>query len=373
MSFLGHFITKNRDPDVTVPITSNLNSEYYFDPDTDADLNLFKHVNRFVAQEFTKVIISFTDDVPSRDSLSWLFNVNPNNNQTGNQLLYVFAKSLLDHGVVYYKLSKPAGSTLQSFEISAVEKPGFSPFKAPQIRQHLPRTLIQQYSDLLTRLSTKQTTNALEINTKLRADTTPDQVNAKIEGRLKQLRSQISRFGAFTTIGDETSKDHAGLAKPDAEALEDLRNLIYETLSISPRLLSGTYTEEDYRAFYSTHLMPLKGALEELITQTVIGRDGYIKGERVSVILDLLQFSTLESFTNLAKQGLYNGYLTADEIRAVLGKDKYPNGLGQLVMTNKNAVVLNGSSDIVNKIQQQSGKSTNVNNNEEKDDDNNED
>lgn len=340
MSFFN-FLTKNKDPDVVYPLTDNLNNYVYFDPNTDTDLNLFKHVNRFVANEFTKVIVTFAGDIPGVKSLDYLLNVKPNSDQTGNQMLYVFAKSMLDHGFCYYKVTQPANHIIKSIEISAVNKPGFTQFKAPYLKHRVPDTLIQQYQDLLVGLSTKQSTNVLELNTKLKANTTPDQVSAKLNDRLSQLRGQINKYGAFTSIADESTSDHANLTLPDGTALQDLRNLIYETLNINPKLLTGDYSEEDYRAFYSTHLMPLKGALEELLNQVVIGRDDYIKGCRINIILDLMQFSTLESFTNLAKEGLYNGYLTANEIRSVLGKDKYPDPFGDLIMGNKNAVILN--------------------------------
>lgn len=340
MSFLKN-IFKNRDPDYVYPVASNLNNYVYFDPNTDTDLNLFKHVNRFVANEFTKVIITFAGNIPGLKSLNYLLNVKPNSEQTSNQLLYVFAKSMLDHGFCYYKVTQPANHIIQSLEISAVNKTGFSQFKAPYLKHRVPDTLIQQYQDLLVGLSTKQSTTVLELNTRLKANTTPEQVSTKLNDRLSQLRSQINKYGAFTSIADENTTDHNNLALPDGTALQDLRNLIYENLNINPKLLTGDYSEEDYRAFYSTHLMPIKGALEELLNQVVIGRDEYIQGCRINVILDLMQFSTLESFTNLAKEGLYNGYLTANEIRSVLGKDKYPENYGDLIMGNKNAVILN--------------------------------
>ena len=348
MSFFKNLL-KNKDPDAVYPITGNLNNYVYIDPDTDTDLNLFKHVNRFVANEFTKVIVTFAGDIPSVKSLDYLLNVKPNDDQTGNQMLYVFAKSMLDHGFCYYKVTQPVNHIIKAVEISAVNKPGFIQFKAPYLKHRVPDTLIQQYQDLLVGLSTKQSTNVLELNTRLKANTTPDQVSAKLNDRLSQLRGQINKYGAFTSIADESTSDHINLTLPDGTALQDLRNLIYETLNINPKLLTGDYSEEDYRAFYSTHLMPLKGALEELLNQVVIGRDDYIKGCRINIILDLMQFSTLESFTNLAKEGLYNGYLTANEIRSVLGKDKYPDPFGDLIMGNKNAVILN-NEDLNDKV-----------------------
>ena len=79
------------------------------------------------------------------------------------------------------------------------------------------------------------------------------------------VNNQIKRFGSFLTNTNESTKDHANLTNPDGTALADLRALIYEQLHISSKLLDGSYTEEEYRAFYASQLRPLMGAFEELM------------------------------------------------------------------------------------------------------------
>ena len=363
MNFLGSIFNLAREPDAVVPLDKNVSNYIYLEPHGDyRDYNLFEHINSFVAREFTKVIISLKGEVPAKASLDYLLNVRPNGDQTGNQLLYVFAKSMLDHGFCYYRVDRPSGKTIKSFELSAVSKPGFKKFEGKYLKTTVPQNLLDQYSKLLYSLSNKQSSNVLEVNTKLKADTTPEQVSSKLAERLTALRNQINKFSAFTTVQDESSKDHQGLTIPDGTALDDLRTLIYEELNINPKILTGDYDESAYRAFYASHLAPLSHALEELLNSAVIGRDTYITGARADVILDLMQFSTLESFTQMAKEGIYNGYLTADEVREALGKEKFPNGLGELIMSNKNAVALN-NNEINDKLA-----TGGVNNAEEQDD-----
>ena len=338
-----------REPDAVVPLDKNINNYIYLEAGAGSykDYNLFEHINSFIAREFTKVMITVKGDVSSKQSLDYLLNVRPNSDQTANEMLYVFAKSLLDHGLVYYKVTQPTNKTIKAFEVSPVKKPGYKLFKAKYLKTDIPQRLLDQYANLLYNLSNKQSANVLELNTKLKADTAPSDVSTKLAERLNSLRNQVDKYGAFTTVQDESSKDHQGLTNPDGTALNDLRTLIYEELNINSKILTGDYDESDYRAFYASHLVPISNALEELLDYAVIGRDNYINGARVDVILDLMQFSTLESFTQMAKEGIYNSYLTADEVREALGKDKYPDGLGELIMSNKNAVALN--NDEINK------------------------
>ena len=140
---------------------------------------------------------------------------------------------------------------------------------------------------------------------------------------------------------DESTKDHANVTEPDGVALSDLKTLIYEHLHLSPKMLSGEYTEEDYRAFYAKHLQPLIAALEELLNFELLDYYTYINGGRISIILDLMQFATLESFTQMAKEGIYNGYLQSDDVRAKLGLKPFEGAYGQIIWSNKNAVALN--------------------------------
>ena len=123
-------------------------------------------------------------------------------------------------------------------------------------------------------------------------------------------------------------------------------------------MLSGEYTEEDYRAFYAKHLQPLIGALEELLNAQLFDYVTYSGGAHISIILDLMQFATLESFTQMAKEGIYNGYLQTDDVRGKLGLKPYPDGLGKIIWSNKNAVALN-NDDINKKLE--TGENTNEN------------
>ncbi len=83
------------------------------------------------------------------------------------------------------------------------------------------------------------------------------------------------------------------------------------------------------------------GAFEELLNAELFDYNSYIAGSRIKLILDLVQFATLESFTTFAKETLYTGTTVNDDLRENLGLEAYPDGLGQIIFSNKNAVALN--------------------------------
>lgn len=343
MALFENIPLQSRTPDYVVPLTSNLNNEIYFNANDYGTLNLFTKVAEFVAIEFTKVKFVF-DNVPNSQRLDYLLNLNPNDKQTGNQLLYEFALGILRGGRVYYKIDKPSNAkAISAIKISRTKDAGFKEFTYTQLKLNLPSNLTSQYSDLIAKLSTSHSNGAIMIKSKLKGENNldPQQTNARMDNRLTVADEQIKKHGKFFAYDNEEASVLNNVVSPDSVALNDLKTLIYEHMNISPKMLSGAYTEEDYRAFYAKQLQPLIGALEELLNAELIDYDTYIGGGKISVILDLMQFATLESFTQMAKEAVYAGYLTTDEIRRTLGKEDYDDGYGKLIYSNKNAVILN--------------------------------
>lgn len=363
MNIFSRAISRWREPDLIAPVAPNVNNYIYLDPNT-ANLDLFQDTAKFVAKEFTKVKITVNSGTPNRDQLTYLLNLKPNNDQTANDLLFNFAYGLLRSGVVWYRVTS-SPKMVTALEISRVPKAGFKQFKAQHLKLVVPSTLIEQYSKLIATLSTQHSANVMEINSAIKAADANDpnaqtQMDEKINNRLARVNSNIRQFGMFFTNPNEQTKDHANLTQPDGVALDDLRNMIYEQLHINPKMLSGAYSESDYRAFYATHLQPLSAALEDLLNSALLTREQYLTGNRIEVILDLLQFATLESFTKMAKEAIYSGYLQLDDVRHSLGKEDYPDGLGKIIFSNKNAVALNNEE--INKLLQTGGTEKNVQN-----------
>lgn len=341
--FDGSFF-KHKDPDAVVPLTTNVSNYIYLDGKDPAEFDLFQDVAKFVAKEFTKVKVTVTPETPNRGQIDYLLNLKPNHGDSANTFFYEFAYSMLRTGQVWYKFSN-SGKQPTALFVSRVKKPGYKLFKSNQLKLRVPSDLIEKYSDLLATLSTQHSSNVMEIQSNIKTnDASPEgegEMDKKIHNRLQRVKNNMREFGIFFTNPNESTKDHANLTQPDGTALEDLRAMIYQQLHISPKMLDGSYTESDYRAFYATHLQPLSGALEELLNGELLTREQWLQGSRIEVILDLLQFATLESFTQMAKEGIYSGYLTLDGVRHSLGMEAYPDGIGQIIFSNKNAVALN--------------------------------
>lgn len=335
---LFDFLKINKEPDAVVPITSNLDNYIYLNPEP-GELDLYKGVTRLIASEFAKVSISFNSLTPDRDSLAYLVQVSPNNDQTPDEMLHEFAKSLLDLGQVWFKVTTTNGH-VSSLAFSRVQKPGFTVLKASRLRLRKPDHLIDQYSDLLGTLSTTHSGNVLQLHTAVNTDANLEQFRAKTNDRLSTLRQQSERFGAFATVEDEKVTQYPNATQPDGTALSDLRGLIAQELHVAPAILDGSYNETEYRAFYQTHILPLASELRSFLNRVLLTRQEYIKGARCSVVMDLTKVATLSDFTNMAKESIYSGYMTADEIREILGRDPYPDELGDIIFTNKNAVPL---------------------------------
>ncbi|AFY98221.1 portal protein [Leuconostoc phage phiLN6B] len=353
-ALVSNFLT----PNAVTPLSSNGTNNYiYLDADGQSfELDIHQEVVKFIAREFTKGKFVLKN-VSNNQRLDYLLNLKPSDNQTANQMMYEFAFGLLKFGRVYYKVYfAPNAKAPTSIEIYSTQpdKQGFKVYEYPQLKLQRPSTLLDKYANLIDILSTKQSSNVLEIQSSIKANDVRKE-NENVNGyenqsvdfqnksnpRLTAVNNQIKRFGSFLTNTNESTKDHANLTNPDGTALADLRALIYEQLHISSKLLDGSYTEEEYRAFYASQLRPLMGAFEELLNAELFDYNSYIAGSRIKLILDLVQFATLESFTTFAKETLYTGTTVNDDLRENLGLEAYPDGLGQIIFSNKNAVALN--------------------------------
>lgn len=333
--------TRFSTPDHTEQLAPHWINEIYLDPNNGADIKLYRQIREFIATEFTKVKIVISKDLPASQNLDYILNLKPNQNQTGNEMLYEFAVGLLKGGRVYYRVIK-SPKQVTSISISSVNKQGYKLFTSRQLKMKYPTHLIDQYANLLQSLSSSNTANAIELKSAFKNNDIDDpELQNTMEKRLKLMNDQIRKQGAFITNPNEEATDHSQVREPDGTALDDLKKSIYESLHISPKLLDGSYSEADYRAFYATHLQPLAGALEELLNYELVERTDYMANRRIKVILDLLQFATLESFTQMAKESLYSGYMTYGEVREALGKEPYDPQYNDAIFSNKNAVVLN--------------------------------
>lgn len=341
MKILGFEISRvDNEPTAVVPITKNLNNYLYLDSASLKQFDLYDNVTAFVSKEFTKVKITFDEGTPNTPKLDYMLNLKPNSNQTANDLLFTFSKSMLDGGRVWYKVARN-DRAVTGIEFSQTLKPGFKVFTKPYLKVKRPTKLLDQYAKLLSELSVSHSNNIIEIQSQIK--TNDEDLDEKVQSRLNLLNNNIKEHGVFFTNPNEKTADHENIQTPDGTALADLKALILEHYNINQKLLTGAYTESDYRAFYATHLQPLSNAFEELLNSELLTYEAYSSGGRINVILDLMQFATLESFTAMAKDAIYNGYLQADEIRKTLGKKAYPNRYGERIYSNKNAVVLNGS------------------------------
>lgn len=374
LGFFDKIISSFATPDAVVPLSTNGTANYIYlaAEGSRLELNLHREVIKFIAKEFTKGKLVIKD-VPNSQRIDYLLNLKPNDNQTANQMMYEFAFGLLKFGKVYYKIYyAPNAKAPTSIEIQSMmpDKPGFKEFEYRQLRLMNPTVLLDQYTDLINTLSTKQSANVLEINTALKANDvrreneSPESQSLDFQNksnpRLTAINNQVKRYGAFVTNTNEQATSHTGLTNPDGTALEDLRRLIYEQFHINPDMLNGSYTEETYRSFYASQLRPLFNAFEELLNAELIDYNSYTTGAQIKVILDLIQFATLESFTNYAKESAYIGLSKIDELRADVGKEAYEDNLGQLIFSNKNSVALN--NDDINEKLATKGTTTNATN-----------
>lgn len=345
-------------------------SLYYFNPDG-STVDLYSNVREIIAKEFTKSSIRIDSNLPNRNNSYYLLTLKPS---TGiDEFKYDFALSMLKRGYVYYKVKYSKNGKLQGVYLSPSEKKGYKKHSAKHLKITINRDLINRYSEAIREISTPKFKNVLSIATNVNKssvirgtntgdantiNTSPvrmrkeeidklqqDQYNNKRKGlkvRLRVAYEEIRKFGIFTTEKDETVTSHPGISEINTSILEEYDKLIQRDLRIPSSIIVGDYTEEQYDAFYRTHIEPISKSLEILINSEVVNKEDYVKGLQTVVQSDFKSTSSKKSILELINKGVYSGYLLPNEARAFIGLDNI--SYGDYLQTNANARLM---SDLV--------------------------
>lgn len=127
---------------------------------------------------------------------------------------------------------------------------------------------------------------------------------------------------------------------PD-EAVKIIKREILNGFGLSESLLTGEYTEADYRHFVDQVLSPLVNELETELTYKLLTTNARINNgqkatfERVKISQPITKWASMDQIVALAKANTNGAYLTVNEVRVLMGYD--PIEGGDVYRTNLNS------------------------------------
>lgn len=167
---------------------------------------------------------------------------------------------------------------------------------------------------------------------------TEEQLRKDIQGvmNLINLNSELrEEKGAIIETKNETIESIAGNRTVRPEILEQYKELVYNDLGVNPKILTGDYTEEEYRSFAYNQLQSLIDAFESLLNVALMNRKDFSTKNCIKLEVDFGKIVTMSTLSGMVQKEIYYGISTANEARVRIGKE--PVGLnGDILMTNAN-------------------------------------
>ena len=120
----------------------------------------------------------------------------------------------------------------------------------------------------------------------------------------------------------------------DAAQMTYARDNIYKYFGVSEKLINGTYDESEFIAFYESVIEPLAVKLSQAFTVAMFTKREQGFGNEIMFEANRLNYISVASKINIAKQLLPAGILTINDARDLFGYAPVPDGDERIVSLN---------------------------------------
>lgn len=312
-------------------------------------------VELFIAREFSKLDIGHrvynkTQDGKylTRDKLGSdifeVLNYSPNGYKNNTEWKRQIASRLVSGSNVFLKPKYTSGK-LSALEFVDVTDYEANPSDIIAITSPVYiSTNSQLYDRILTNIGVQLDENKMRGLLKVNAAINSKSDDFK-EKALEQLRA-MQEVATYNGIGFIDGKsDFVELkneySKIDPEAVNIIKREILNGFGFSEKLLTGEYTEEEYRHFFDNVLAPIIKEIETELTYKLLTTNARINTgekksfERIVISVDVFKFAGVDQLIKLAESNTNGAYLTVNEIRQKMGED--PIEGGDVFRTNLNS------------------------------------
>lgn len=180
---------------------------------------------------------------------------------------------------------------------------------------------------------------------KLPTSAEDEQMKDKAKERVEHILDAAKDSGVgYLQRGEEFQELSNNYATATPEELNFLKTILFEAFGFNEKLFTCSYTEEEYRAYFSSILKVYQRVIDEEINRKAFSKTARTQGHKVMVYFDMFDISSLKDLNDFAFKTKYGGILNANEIREILGYGGYEGG--DVFETNKNALpILNSENN----------------------------
>lgn len=179
--------------------------------------------------------------------------------------------------------------------------------------------------------------NTLKGLLKMPFNSEDEEMKKKAEERVSNILDAAKNSGiGYLDKKEEFLELNNNYNTASPEELEFLKNQLYQAFGINEKLFNCDYTEEQYRAYFSSVLKVYQRVIEQEINRKYFSKTARTQGQTLIVYFDMFDIASLKDLNNFAFDSKYSGILNANEIRNIFGYGGYEGG--DVYETNKNAV-----------------------------------
>lgn len=193
--------------------------------------------------------------------------------------------------------------------------------------------------DIIIRLGSDTNANSNPFNiTKL----DPEAKEKRLDEILEGIRKRAIVLDSTESIDFRDKK--SSLSDTIIQDMKTLDDWFYEKEGINPKIMSGTWTYEEFSAFYNSKLEHYIIALEQELNYKLITKEEFLKGAEINIILDRLSGATFKDMVTFFDKGIYGGWLNRNDVRNYLGRppveggDEFYGNLNQRELQGKEVI-----------------------------------
>ncbi len=120
----------------------------------------------------------------------------------------------------------------------------------------------------------------------------------------------------------------------DKDTLDFIQSKIIDYFGVSPSILKGEYSEENFNSFYETSIEPLAIQLSEAFSLALLTENQLANGEEIIFLSERLQYASWNTKVNAIEKLMGLGIMSLNESRALLGLEPIEGGDKRLQSLN---------------------------------------
>lgn len=174
----------------------------------------------------------------------------------------------------------------------------------------------------------------LKLGTKAADKELQDRVKKRVESMMET--AQNGGIG-YLEQGEEFQELQNVYSSASSDDLEFLKSQLYNGFGINEKLFTCDYTEEQYRAYFSSVLKLYQRVIDEEINRKYFSKTARTQGHKLVVYFDMTDITSLKDLSEFTFKAKYSGLMNSNELREMyLGLPGYVGG--EVFESNKNAV-----------------------------------